>query len=358
MVFHLNKWYTYTEDIHSVPAAAPGDGGRLGEKTMTPVATPVALRAHTWDAALEETLSGGSDAPALGIAAAPRIAAVHSVHTSVVNIRCGDALIALAHQRLDDAPWTVRIANRDWPALAASRVDDAVALSPGRIMVGRASGAVRIGLAPEAARRLMPAEGTPAPAALRRALEILSAIPSPTAATSFGALAADALAAGIRRLRVSARQLLDAPSPEAADAVARSAGRLIGLGEGLTPSGDDVLTGLAFVAAHPGFALRPLLSPLRTVAAAAEAGTTLLSAITLRAAVDGRARARMHDLLLALIGADETDLRDAVVRTAAIGHTSGYDILTGIRLGLELERDARTRSTATLGTNSRTEEHP
>ncbi|WP_336645153.1 DUF2877 domain-containing protein [Microbacterium sp. USHLN186] len=325
---------------------------------MTPVATPVALRAHTWDAALEETLSGGSDAPVLGIASAPRIAAVHSVHTWVVNIRCGDDLIALAHQRLDDAPWTVRIAHDDWPALTASRVDDAVALSPGGITLSRASGAVRIGLAPDAARRLMPAEGAPAPSALRRTLEILSAIPSPAAATPFGALAADALAAGIRRLRVSARQLLDAPSPEAADAVARSADRLIGLGEGLTPSGDDVLTGLAFVAAHPGLALRPLLDPLSTVAAAAEARTTLLSAVTLRAALDGRARLRMHDLLLALIDADEPRLRDAIIRTAAIGHTSGYDILTGIRLGLELARDAPTGPAPTLRTNSRTEEHP
>ncbi|QMU97763.1 DUF2877 domain-containing protein [Microbacterium esteraromaticum] len=296
---------------------------------MTPVATPVALRAHTWDAALEETLSGGSDAPAVGVA-------VHSVHRSVVNIRRGAALIALAHERLDDAPWTVRISERDWPAVASARAGDDVLLADDAVVLRPADDEVRIVLDPRDRRVLGATTGIPSTDSLRGACAVLDAVPSPAATTPFGALAADALAAGIHRLQASARELIATDAPDAADATAAAAERLLGLGEGLTPSGDDVLTGLAFVAAHPGFGLSTLLAPLRAAAATAHRRTTQLSEVTLRAALGGRARRRMHDLMDAVISGDAAALRTAVAGTAEIGHTSGHDILTGIRLGVVL----------------------
>ncbi|MEV7631262.1 DUF2877 domain-containing protein [Microbacterium sp. NPDC089318] len=320
---------------------------------MTPVATPVALHARTWDAALEETLSGGSDAPAIGVAA------VHSVHAHVVNIRRGSSLVALVHESLDDAPWTVRVADRDWFAIAAARIGEEVGFTTDAVVLRRGADEVRITLSPAGSRMLRADAGIPSDESLRRALAILDGLPSPAAATPFGALAADALAAGIHRLRLSASSLIQTHEPHAADAVAAAAERLLGLGEGLTPSGDDVLTGLAFTAAHPGLDLTALLAPLRTATASADRRTTVLSEVTLRAALDGRARRRMHDLIDALIADDEPALRSAISRTAEIGHTSGFDILTGVRLALEVVLVTRTRTELRPGTtNEKKEEKP
>jgi hypothetical protein len=67
----------------------------------------------------------------------------------------------------------------------------------------------------------------------------------------------------------------------------------------------------------------------------------------------------MHDLLDALIAGDEAAVRIAVGRTAEIGHTSGFDILTGIRIALELALDTRTRQDAVAGaTREKKEEKP
>lgn len=306
---------------------------------MTPVATPVALRAHTWDAALEETLSGGSDAPADGVAA------VHSVHARVVNIRRGATLIALAHGDLDDAPWTIRILDRDWPMIASARVGDRVAVAADAVVLRPDAHDLRITLAPADAVVLRAGTAVPSPDAMRLALSVLDGVPSPAPATPFGALAADALSAGIRRLDAAAQVLLASGGRDARASVTTAAERLLGLGEGLTPSGDDVLTGLGFVCAHQGFGLSALLPPLRAAVATADRRTTQLSEVTMRAALSGRARRRMHDLVDAVMTATESDLRTAVARTAEIGHSSGHDILTGIRLGMQLSASTTTRPT-------------
>ncbi|GAA2893806.1 DUF2877 domain-containing protein [Microbacterium esteraromaticum] len=306
---------------------------------MTPVATPVALRAHTWDAALEETLSGGSDAPAAGVAA------VHSVHARVVNIRCGAMLVALAHEDLDDAPWTIRIVERDWPMIASARVGDRVAFAADGVVLRPEVDDLRITLARVDAVVLRAGTGIPSADSLLLALSVLDGMSSPAPTTPFGALAADALNAGIRRLDTAARVLLGSSGRTTRASVTTAAERLLGLGEGLTPSGDDVLTGLAFVCAHPGFGLTALVPPLRAAAATADRRTTQLSEVTLRAALTGRARRRMHDLVDAVIAHAEKDLRIAVARTAEIGHTSGHDILTGIRLGMQLSASATSRPT-------------
>ncbi len=119
-----------------------------------------------------------------------------------------------------------------------------------------------------------------------------------------------------------------------------AAQRLIGLGEGLTPTGDDILTGLAFLAAQDGMRLGAHLS---AIAAVDTDATTLLAAVTLRHALQGRARQRLHDLALA-IGDDEAGILRAAARIREIGHTSGEDLLTGIRLALDLESALRDGS--------------
>lgn len=302
---------------------------------MTPVAPLVALRATSWDAALEETLSSSDHARRLGDLA------VHSVHCRVVNIRCGDELIALADDRLDDAPWTVRVPIADLP-LSHMRVGDHVEFQGDGLTVRTADAAIRVELDP-AVRRIRTAVGAaPSPAALRDARTALAAFAPPVATTAFGRASAPMIAAGIQRMRGEASALLHGAGSDRA--VALAAQRLIGLGEGLTPSGDDILTGLAFVAAHPGFGLAPLLAPLSAAVHGGVEATTLLSTVTLRAALSGRARSRLHDLIESIIDGSPARIRADAAETASIGHTSGYDILTGIRLALDLAETSHSRA--------------
>ena len=334
---------------------------------MAPVAPFVALRAVAWDDALEEVLSSASHVRIGGDLT------VYSVHDHVVNVECDGGLIALARDDLDDAPWTVRLPASSWPTLRAQVGDrvGVVGAAADRHARGVHSrgGSVRIVL--DTANRWAPVVDTrtPSTAALRAAHTALDACPAPVAITSFGIASAPALDAGVERMRAAATALLlDADAAEVAASIAEplakpvteAARRLLGLGEGLTPSGDDILTGLAFVAAHPGFGLTAILEPVAAAVRDGDDRTTLLSIVTLRAALAGRARRRLHDLVTAVILGDSPRIATTADETAAIGHTSGYDILTGVRLAFELAETVSTltrTSTATVPTGTPQGEH-
>src|SRR5262249_9372136 len=99
---------------------------------------------------------------------------------------------------------------------------------------------------------------------------------------------------------------------------------LIGLGPGLTPSGDDFLIGaLATLAALNQTKMHAVLG--RTVVAVL-ARTSPLSASFLRAAAAGHVGENLYAMIAALIGGDA----DATIAAAErIGHTSGWDTLAG-----------------------------
>ncbi len=103
---------------------------------------------------------------------------------------------------------------------------------------------------------------------------------------------------------------------------------LLGLGPGLTPSGDDILAGI-FLGCRAVDAVAvadALSSALRDHIAA---GTNAISAAHLYAAMDGEANAVFHDILTqTLRGGD--GLRPIVARLHSIGHSSGWDGLLGI----------------------------
>jgi len=128
--------------------------------------------------------------------------------------------------------------------------------------------------------------------------------------------------AAIERLRSALAA--DQGVPAAIDA-------LVGLGQGLTPAGDDVIAGL-LTALHAmgrgSFASRISEQALRNQ-------TTTLSADLLRLAGDGHACLEMLGLLAALHRPD-APVADAIDRLLSIGHTSGADLATGLAIGLEM----------------------
>jgi hypothetical protein len=106
---------------------------------------------------------------------------------------------------------------------------------------------------------------------------------------------------------------------------------LIGLGPGLTPSGDDLIGG-AMIALHTlghGETARRLAAwalPL------AQTRTGAISAAHLSCAAAGEGSAALHELVAALLASDDAGIVGATRALAAIGHSSGWDMLAGAAL--------------------------
>lgn len=109
---------------------------------------------------------------------------------------------------------------------------------------------------------------------------------------------------------------------------------LLGLGPGLTPSGDDLLCG-ALLALHAveGTAMAAGLS--REIAATAPAATSPLSAAFLRAAAEGLGSEPVHTAIAAVLGGRVEALASRLEAVGRIGHTSGWDALAGALLVLQ-----------------------
>ena len=131
-----------------------------------------------------------------------------------------------------------------------------------------------------------------------------------------------------------ARPLVDAlaraSAANDAAAFAQAARPLLGLGAGLTPSGDDLVGGALF-------ARRLLLGPDaawdEAVARISEAAARLTHPISAQLLADlaaGDGWAPLHELLAALASDDVARAVTGGRRVTALGHTSGWDLLGGV----------------------------
>jgi Protein of unknown function (DUF2877) len=110
---------------------------------------------------------------------------------------------------------------------------------------------------------------------------------------------------------------------------------LLGLGAGLTPSGDDYVGGVLFVRTLAGIGDRPGWHRLAdAVVAAAPARTHPISAALLADLAGGHGWAPLHDLIAALAAGDAATAEFAARSLVALGHTSGWDLLAGVIAGL------------------------
>jgi hypothetical protein len=111
---------------------------------------------------------------------------------------------------------------------------------------------------------------------------------------------------------------------------------LIGLGPGLTPSGDDFLVGaLAFLDA---VGERDAHAALARAITGAMHLTAPLSACFLRAAAAGHIGEHLH---LAVSSVMTGNVDAAIVAVRKIGHSSGWDMMAGIGATLRVVASAR-----------------
>ena len=146
------------------------------------------------------------------------------------------------------------------------------------------------------------------------------------------------------------------------DAQVRSGTRLLlGAGQGLTPSGDDVLCAVLLVLCGVGDA--PAVAILGAAVQDRWTATTSLSASLLDAARKGYAVPDVATLVERALRGDLAGAREALTSTLAIGHSSGQDLVSGLagslraladtpspaRLSSLTIRSARTLQTAERG---------
>jgi hypothetical protein len=118
---------------------------------------------------------------------------------------------------------------------------------------------------------------------------------------------------------------------------------MIGLGPGLTPSGDDFLVGLFAVLHLPGSPCRHASRVCVPVLAGIERRTHAISGAALKAAAQGRVRASIQSLLGELMTGSPAGLAASLSAVLAIGSTSGGDIAAGIVAGFEIHLQAGGR---------------
>jgi len=105
---------------------------------------------------------------------------------------------------------------------------------------------------------------------------------------------------------------------------------LIGLGIGLTPSGDDYLVGLCVILLIPGHPAQNYRDNFLAVLEKAKEKTTLLSAITLAAAINQRYRQVISNLITQIVRDDRHLIIHTINEIKQIGSSSGYDMLHGM----------------------------
>ena len=112
--------------------------------------------------------------------------------------------------------------------------------------------------------------------------------------------------------------------------------RLLGLGQGLTPSGDDFLGGIFFALAHaPRAAWLERLPGVKTrLCSAATSATNVISAALLEDLMQGASYGVLHDLMFALQGDTPEEIETATQALLGLGASSGADLLAGLLLAL------------------------
>lgn len=137
-----------------------------------------------------------------------------------------------------------------------------------------------------------------------------------------------------KRLRQAAAQFGQALGDKTnAEQIGRAAASLAGLGNGLTPAGDDYLVGAMAALWLTGFK-----SLLPDIAGAAVPQTTTLSGAFLNAAARGEFMEPWHHLVQSLYADDMAALSLALVQVAHFGASSGLDALAGFSATLLDER--------------------
>jgi hypothetical protein len=275
---------------------------------------------------------------------------VHSAFNRACNLICAGSLIGLVDPALGNGPYTIVVptpiggytSSPAWQPGRTVSFQLGILLLEGHPVVDFASA---VEWEPDPARPAQIGDHASAADRLGRALTVLG---------QEGALHTYVLAAWEGRAYQSGPLLValprlrgfrDACLAEPVRAVEKAM-TLIGLGPGLTPSGDDFLAGLIATLVRAdrwGMASEPVVRLSRMLSDLALTGvlgrTTPFSESMLKAAAQGWLPEAPSNLVTGLLGG-VLGAMGYLPRTLALGHSSGADLAGGIYVGLRILADA------------------
>ncbi len=132
-----------------------------------------------------------------------------------------------------------------------------------------------------------------------------------------------------KKAKTLANEVFCALSENNEERLHASAGKLIGLGGGLTPSGDDLICGALYALSYCG-TTKKYASMLAKAATAAQNNTNIISRRYIQSAAKGEYFGLVADFINALCGNGGTE--EALDALLAVGSSSGGDIAAGILL--------------------------
>ena len=270
---------------------------------------------------------------------------VHSVFRRAVHLALArGGWLALLWDELPDVAHAIRIscgcANlHDWfaPGAAFEWRRDALSIDSRRGAVV----SVRIRGAPVWRSPLRAGTGEPEHLARIARDTWCAALPSMASRSIFwGAVRSAALSPLAQAVRSRLSALRTACKERRPQAVAASAKRLVGLGPGLTPAGDDLLIGWLAGAALliPDPAREEMAAVLRRAIRVCLSETTDVSRAHLEDALDGQFSERLSRFANALSAActgREPEVQDALCALAGFGASSGLDAAAGLLAALD-----------------------
>ncbi|MEO8922062.1 MAG: DUF2877 domain-containing protein [Caldimonas sp.] len=261
---------------------------------------------------------------------------MHSVFDKAINI--GDArgeLFTLASRGVGNGPNTLVVDGMGFGATDIAAGDavngDGRALDVGsRLTVLLANAQTWVG-----AVLIYPGSDDPVPANVEYLRGILDQHGRPGGMVEEGGRTGDFARVVTALLKDRAALLVDALQRADFHGAGRHARSMIGLGPGLTPSGDDFLVGLLavlHVADHP---CRAWLVPVAAAIAQAGTSTNDISFAALSMAAVGRVREAITALVGDVMHGTRQGVAEAAHRVLAIGSTSGTDVVTGVLAAFE-----------------------
>ena len=294
-------------------------------------------------------------APVFRLAQSGPVAGItHSVFAHTVNLLSGEQLITLADFRGGNLPYGICCRFEDLNLDNLFQCGASFTLHSSAVSFSPSSLAVDLG----SAKTWQPARPgintrTVGGWAARLAFFLLSLTSAPASLPHLSWLAnrLDNAAAvphsgenWVLRFAARVEQLIHAVMNNHWPTVEEAAGELLGLGIGLTPSGDDFLAGFITI----GLALGPRESFERlawAIAKRAPTSTTLVSAAFLRALSQGQLSERFG-ALLAAPDDDSNTLEEAARNMLAFGSSSGLETMYGLLYGLRAVEGIESIKTA------------
>lgn len=262
---------------------------------------------------------------------------VHSVFDKAINIEHATGeLFTLASRDLDNAPNTAVLDIAGFGATGIT-IDDRVGCGEKTLWVG---GAITVQLAAAASWECRLPRYAGASGRLQRLL--------PLARTQLarhgraGGMLARRGDDGLFTFEAGAAlahrttKLLEALAQGRHESARDHATSMVGLGPGLTPSGDDFLVGLFAVLNIVGSPCHGWLNGGTDIVDRARELTHPISLAALTHAALGRVRESTATLIEFLMGGTPETIVEPLRRVLAIGSTSGTDMVAGILSGLEL----------------------